>query len=443
MARRRESGGLTRRSALAAAAGAALLPLVASCGTGFGGRRWRAMTWEGAEECRKWLRHLNLYFEENPGTDWALDYGLSWDQYWAKLQTAVAGGAPLDLCWMHDTRNALFSSIEMLSPLDDYLRDDPPPGWPDGYYASQVSSFSYEGKQFAFPYDFATAGFYVNVDWFERAGVDLPTEDWTFDQLLDAGLELKNAADDPERSWGFLLPTGNNCHWVIKSFGGEFVTPDPLSAHFTEPETVEGFQYLYDAIFDTEVMPSPQQVLAASGGNGDLGLFAQQKVAMIVTLNDAAFVMDEFVGDKFRWTVAPTPRGRTGRYQYSGGSGLAIPSAATLPDLSYEVIKFMLSVPANLRLTAKMGSMFVSRMDLWRDGLPPADVLDLDDSKRVFYDLGLRDATHPYYFPSFGRWDNAVYTRYTDNLWVGNERDVTKVLAQVQEDTEELLNEPI
>jgi hypothetical protein len=33
-----------------------------------------------------------------------IDYGISWEEYWTKLQTTVAGGAQLDMCWMHDSR---------------------------------------------------------------------------------------------------------------------------------------------------------------------------------------------------------------------------------------------------------------------------------------------------------------------------------------------------
>ena len=432
----------------AAAVAGLTTPWFAGCGEGSspgGEGTWKAMSWENKDEMKKWRLHLGDFFEQNyPKIKWEVDFGLAWEEYWTKLQTVVAGGATLDMCWMHDTRNALFASQGFLEPLDDYIQETTPTGWPDKFYESQVGSFQYQGSQYAIPYDFATGGFYVNLDWLEKAGVDVPTEDWTFDDLLEAGMRLNEVAEDPDKQWGISLPTDSyNSYFIVRSLGGEFVSNDPLEAHFTDSGTVAAYQYLYDAIWKHRLMPNPQQILAATGGTGDVAaFFSSGRVAILYSLNDVAFVMNDLIGDKFRWTVAPTPTGKAGRFQFVGGSGFSIPKVSSEPEISYQAIKYTLTNPKNLPATGKMGSMFVSRKDYWEYGVPPKDELDPAAYKHTFYDLGKRNGTHPLYFPNYGRWDSSVYVKNMDNLWVNKEQDAGKVLRQVQTETEPLLQEP-
>lgn len=436
-------------TASAAAAGAATLPWLAGCSKGAETKtsaasttgEWKAMTWEGKDEMKKWNYHLGNFFKKYPDMKWSVDFGIEWEQYWTKLQTSVAGGASPDMAWMHDTRVALFASQGLLEPIDDYLSKDVPQGWPDEFYASQVESFRYQGKQYAFPYDWASGGLYVNLDWLEKAGVKVPDESWTYEDLLEAAKKLTAKADSPGKQWGISLPTDSYFGYAtIKAFGGEFVSGDPLEMHYTDPGTVAGFQYLYDAIWTHKVMPNAAQISAATGGSGDSSaFFSGGKVAMLHSLNDTAFVMEDLIKGKFRWTVAPMPTGPAGRFQGIGGSAFAIPKGSKHPDVTYELMKYTLSDPKNLPITAKMGSMFVSNTKYWQNGVPSKQVLDPEAYKHTFYDLGKTAGTHPVYFPNFGRWDSSVYKKNMDSLWANKESDVAKVLNQVQTETQALL----
>lgn len=404
---------------------------------------WKAMTWEGKDEMKKWDLHLANFFKGKPEMKYAVDFGIEWDQYFTKLQTSIAGGSSPDLCWMHDTKVSLFASQGLLEPLDAYLAANRPEGWPDDFYASQVSAFQYGGKQYGFPYDWATAGLYVNLDWLEAADVDVPDENWTYDDLLEAAIKLSKHAASPGKRWGMVLPTDSNFSYaIIKAFGGEFVAGENLDMHYTDPGTVAGYQYLYDAIWKHNAMPNTSQIKAATAGSGDTAaFFSGEKVAMLSTLNDTAFAMPDLIKDKFRWTVAPMPKGVAGRFQGVGGSSFAIPKDCPHPDVTYEFIKYALSDPKNLPVTAKMGSMFVANSKYWDAGVPGKEVVDPKRYEHTFYELGKRDACSPLYFPSYGRWDSSVYAKNMDNLWANKESDVAKVLGQVQSETQPLLQQ--
>jgi multiple sugar transport system substrate-binding protein len=401
---------------------------------------FRAMSWETEAEMRKWQLHINNFFKKNyPNMEVQIDYGIPWDEYWTKLQTTVAGGAQLDMCWMHDSRAKSYADLGMLKPLDDYIAADPPEGWPDAFYKSQVEAFQYKGVQYGIPYDWASGGFYVNLDILDRAEVDVPTADWTFDDLLKAGMKIKESAPNPDEQWGFSLPTGSNdTEWIVRSFGGAQVTPDPLTSHFNDPNTIAAYQFLYDAIQTHQVMPTPEALQAL--GLAQEVAFASGRVGIMYSLNDEAFVFSEVVGDQAKWTMAPTPSGKDGRYQFVGGSAFSIPTTAAFPDIAYKCLKFTATDPANAPVTAKMGSMFVSRKEFWKDALPDPAQADPQVYTEVFYTLGEKDGVAPLYFPGYQQWSSTVYKKNMDQLWAGATSDVTAVLQQVHEETQALLD---
>ena len=89
---------------------------------------FRAMSWETEAEMRKWQQHIDKFFADNyPNMKVQIDYGISWEEYWTKLQTTVAGGAQLDMCWMHDSRAQSYAQL-MLMPLDEYIAAPPKAG---------------------------------------------------------------------------------------------------------------------------------------------------------------------------------------------------------------------------------------------------------------------------------------------------------------------------
>jgi multiple sugar transport system substrate-binding protein len=401
---------------------------------------FRTMSWETEAEMRKWQLHINSFFEENyPNLEVQIDYGIPWDEYWTKLQTTVAGGAQLDMCWMHDSRAKSYADLGMLMPLDEFIAADPPQGWPGDFYQSQVDAFQLNGVQYGIPYDWASGGFYVNLDILGRAEVEVPTAESTFEQLLEAGLKIKESAPNPDEQWGFALPTqSHDTDWIVRTFGGNQVTSDPLTSHFDDPNTIAAYQFLYDAIHTHQVMPAPEALEAM--GLAEEVAFASGLVGLMYSLNDAAFVFSEVVGDQAEWTMVPTPRGEDGRYQFVGGSAFSIPTTAAFLDVAYQCLKFTATDPANAPVTAEMGSMFVSRKEAWEAALPDPEQADPEVYREVFYTLGAEDGVAPLYFPGYQQWSSTVYKKNMDQLWAGATSDVAAVLQQVHEETQAFLD---
>jgi len=400
-------------------------------------------SWEGEEEMRKWLLHFDNFFKTNyPKMQVHGDWGIDWNEYWTKMPTQLAAGAKIDLMWMHDSRVQTFANNGWLLPLDDYLAAFPALGWPQDFYPSQVKSFQYQGKQYGFPYDFASGGLYLNLDMFDKAGVKPPDENTTWDDFVGLAKSLTIKDGDKTTQWGVTgLPTNdaNNAYIVVKCFGGDYWDEAITKSKFDQPETIAAFQYLADLIWKHGVMPSADMLQGLSMA-GDLA-FSSGLSAMHYTLNDEAFVLAETINKKFKWGFAPTPKGPAGQFYFVGGSSFAIPKSSTQPDIAYELIRWTLSNPDNLKVSGQMGSQFTGNVKYYEYGLPKDEWgVDKEAFKKTFYDLPRQHGTLPSYHPKYLEWETSVYATYMDPLWTGDQRDASVACAQVHDATNKLLS---
>ena len=400
--------------------------------------------WEGPGEVEKFTMTFDEFFQQYyPGITQVPNTGVAWSDYWTTLPAQLAGGAEIDMVWMHDSRNDTFAENGWLLPLDSYLEACPPPGWPDKFISTQIEAFNYNGVQYAIPYDWAPGGFYINVDLFEQAGIPIPTEDTTWDELLEMAIALTQDTDGDGTTdiWGIsnlasVGSGGGGLYWIVKSFGGDFWNEEITESRMNEPGTIEALQFVADLIWEHKVMPTADAV-AATGFGPEL-LFANGNVAIHYALNDTASRFAELIGDDFEWTVAPTPTGPAGRYQFVGGSAFAIPTSSTQPDLAYELIRYTLANPAHIARTAQMGSAYTSHLD-FTDAVLPEDSPIRDAYEHTFAEMGARDGIHPAYHPKFQEWESSIFISNFDLLWTGEERDAAVVAERAHEQTNALL----
>jgi len=395
---------------------------------------FKIMSWESEFQFRKWNKIIRDFFQTYyPKLEVELDWGIDFGNYNTKLPVLLAGGAPPDLIWIHDTRVKSFASLDLLQPLDPFFKHFTPPGWPEDYYSSQVNSFKYKDIQYGFPYDFATGGLYINMDMYNEIDEELPNENWTFDQLLKVGKQLTKG----KSQYGLNLGRASNAayqYWILRSFGGDWFNDDFTESKFNMPETIEAYQWITDLRWIHKVAPLPGVT------QGRPQPFVDGVVAIDFGLGAPAFA-DLLEGKSFNWTVAPTPKGREGRFQFVGGSALAIPQAAKHKYIAYELIRYMLSKPENLEIIGKMGRMFVSRKSMYEYGLPTGDLRKrMENYKHVFYDLARKDGVVVPYIHKYQEWES-MYRRNMELLYYGEELDAKKVCLKLHEETSRFLDE--
>lgn len=254
----------------------------------------------------------------------------------AAVITHIAAGDPPDLFWIGESLQSM-AARGMLLDLTPYVRRDK---WDLGqYFPILVDAYSYQGKLFGMPNDCAPIVQYYNADLLEKAGLELPDANWTWDKLAVAARKTTVSDKDGRVSrYGFGMSFGTHTLLpFIFQANGAILSPDGKSPAFDNPGTVEAFQFLERLMFETKAMmpgaedarkPAYERFVA-----GDLPLL-YQGAWMISTLLRPI--------KSFEWGISPLPVGRRKATVIAFG-GYAIPANALHPNEAWEFLKFATS----------------------------------------------------------------------------------------------------
>ena len=141
--------------------------------------------------------------------------------------------------------------------LDDYSSDESFDV--DDFFSAALDQFRWDGSLYGIPNHVAPDLVYLNLDMFEAAGVEPPSDDWTMDDLSELARELTLDADgrnanDPDFDssnvvqWG-LSVTPNNIwtrHYLLPFGADPCGNEDCTDLQFSSPEVQEALQFWAD-----------------------------------------------------------------------------------------------------------------------------------------------------------------------------------------------------
>src|SRR5918994_1824451 len=227
-----------RRELLAAAAAGPAATITAACnpagGTPDGPKPSAAalpseliwMPWSGANAAQAptFDRVVNAFTEKYPSTK--LTLLVTNEQKAVKLKALQAAGTPPDIADVHHNGGARDmgpgGQVIDLSPL---LRRDPYPKTHVGW-----EPYAWQKQQYGVPWSLQSTAVFFNKALFDQAGVQYPTDRWTWDDYLEAAKKLvRPGADDASTIWGAGDQGGRNFQWMsafLASFGGTILKPD-------------------------------------------------------------------------------------------------------------------------------------------------------------------------------------------------------------------------
>lgn len=166
----------------------------------------------------------------------------------------------------------------------------------DRFFPSVLSIHQREegGPVYGVPNDFTPMVIYYNTASFERAGVEAPSSDWTWDEFVDVAQRLTldangnnaTSADfDPENvvQWGFRVRQFS-FEWIYRLWqnGGDVLSPDGTTAsgYLDSPESIEAITWLRDLVTEQGVAPDPSTLNEMLQQAGFLDRFLAGDVAM-------------------------------------------------------------------------------------------------------------------------------------------------------------------
>ena len=109
---------------------------------------------------------------------------LAWNDYWPKLATQTAGGNAPDIIQMDYRYIVEYAKRNAIAPLDEFIGGSLKL---DGFDADQLEGGKVDGKLFGISLGANSVATLVNTVAFEEAGVEPPTNDWTYEELMTKG----------------------------------------------------------------------------------------------------------------------------------------------------------------------------------------------------------------------------------------------------------------
>ena len=355
------------RKGIAVAAAAAMTVGLAACSSGgdtaSDGRV--SITWDmwaGSDSDIAAAESLrDIAQKQNPDIEIKLQTS-PWSDYFTKLTTNLAAGKAACVTSMNGQRLSGYASAFSELTADDMKTAGIDA---DAYGDAALSVMKIGGKQLGIPYDIASMLVYYNADLFTEAGVELPTNDWTFDEF-EAAAEAITANTD---KYGFAVSPAE-FQWAslpISMSGVQMVNNDG-ELDLTNPAFVDAASWYSGLVTDKKVAAA---VPSASDGGWGENEYAAGNVGMAVdgTWNASSYLANEA---GFTAGAVRLPIGDGGPLSLVLGSGYGISANCENRDEALKVLGSLVSKEAQDSIAASGRSYpaLAESRDLYFESLP-------------------------------------------------------------------------
>jgi multiple sugar transport system substrate-binding protein len=290
------------------------------------------------------LAAMKAAFEKaNPDIEVKL-HSTGYGEYFRLLQTQIAGGTAPDCYELNYENFVAFAAKNALVDLGPLAKTTGVSF--SGYDANALDAFKYNGKQFGVPGSYSVVLLFYNKDLFDQAKIPYPNDDWTWNDVIEAGKKIRALGDDifgiyqPVQFWEFYKTIAQN--------GGSLFNGDQTKFTVNSPENIEALQYMVDKVIKHNIQPTEAQ----KSGQGDWDIFAAGKVGMIVTGNWAFTFMKDAA--KCRWDVAVEP-GNTQKGCHFFSNGYVINESSKKQEAALRWITWLSSSQESSMLRVEAG----------------------------------------------------------------------------------------
>jgi multiple sugar transport system substrate-binding protein len=275
---------------------------------------------------------------------------VDWDNYWTLLEAGASGGTLPDVFWMHSDYAQMYMENDILLDLSGYIEKD---GVDMSIYYPDIAAIytRADGKIFALPKDHDTIALLYNKALFDQAGVEYPTNEWTYEDMYEAAKKITEAT--PDDTYGFALNTSNDQDgWYnyIYAYGGNVVNAEKTDTAIDSAESKAAMEMVRKML----TVGTPQAVVAESGTDS---LFQSGKVGMIT---QGSWMINAFYtaenSKDYAWAEIPyCDRNGDGKCQKEerwscyNGLGWAAAASTGSPDAAASLIEYLCSKDAQVK----------------------------------------------------------------------------------------------
>lgn len=264
-------------------------------------------------ESEIFMNTIQDYLDSHPNVKIDLQL-VPFKDYENRLKMLIAGGTPPDLARVTTSHVAMF--INELLPLNEKVEK----------FNSFIKNFSSamlafaektDGSIVAMPTEATANGMIVNVDLFEKAGIDIKklSQDWTWDDWYDAMVQVVNANSGLDYALGFDF-SPHRWSTLLYEAGGRFLNDDASGMNFVTPEVLDTLNFFKKLHDDGLIPPSVWM-----GSENPQELFIAGLVASHI---GGSWVINKYASDitDFEWAAVRMPQ-RKIRSSVVGGKFIA------------------------------------------------------------------------------------------------------------------------
>ncbi len=296
-----------------------------------------------------------------------------WGDYFTAMQTTWASGdvenIPDVLFLTPVLPYAAQGVLENLDPFieaGDYNLED--------YWPALLEPAMYEGSVYGFPRDMSAEVLYYNKDIFDEVGIEYPTDEWTWDDLLAAAEALTVSEGGQTTRYGLAMEGGKFQLWVGQNGGGILDdVSNPTACTLDQPEAVEAIEFFAGMMNDGIAMRDAS--LGQAGG--DSTVMANGQAAMII---QNASRVSQFNAAGLNYDVAPVPIPAGGQRSASAvGAAWTMSAASDDKDAAWVFLSWLQSTDGGQRIYTASGEILpalrsTANSDVFLDSAePPAN----------------------------------------------------------------------
>ncbi len=333
-----------KRAGAALLAAAMLMASLAGCGKSGGKTRLIFQIWDVYQ--RPGMQAMcDAYTEQHPDVEIEVQ-ATSWNEYWTKLEAAAESNTMPDIFWMHTNQLLYYADFGMLADVTN-LYDDVDPNYYETHFSeiSRSNASGSDGHLYGVPKDKDNGLLVYNKEMFDAAGVDYPTDDWTWDDLVEASQKIHDATG----KYGFMAYNDDQLgYWAfVYQAGGHVLTADRTKAGYTNPGSAKAMEFYInmqkedwcpDQTFFAETSPSTA--------------FFSEMGSMYLEGNwNLPQLMENYPEMRGKWDLAKLPKcpdpiedeeslDKDGRATISNGLCYSTGAHGKNRDIALDVIKF-------------------------------------------------------------------------------------------------------
>ena len=128
-----------------------------------------------------------------------------------KVLTATAAGKYPDITYLYGSWMANIAKSPKLVTLDDYIAQTPDFNW-DDFFPAEREAATVDGKVVGIPALVDNLALVYNKDMFDKANLEYPTADWTWDDFRAAAQKLTDTAAG-NYGWAYVNDASEDTVW--------------------------------------------------------------------------------------------------------------------------------------------------------------------------------------------------------------------------------------